>query len=251
MVNAGAPLAAVPVVILAGGRGERLAPHTDELPKALLPVGDSSLLEHLLTHLGTEGFRRAHLLLSHLGKLIEERCGDGEPFRLELEFWRDERMLSTAGALGVLPRMECTFCVVNGDVLTDLDFTEMLKAHRRQHAVATVAVQQQPTQLEFGVVTADTDGRLVDLVEKPILEHRISLGMHLFEPAALDFLEPGEVLSMPDFLLRLRDAGQAVFVYETDCLWLDVGRPEDYEHARRIVREGGLARSSGRASNSA
>ena len=93
----------VPVVVIAGGRGERMSPHTDEIPKALLPMGDSTLLEHLLTHLGATGFRHAHLLLSHLGKLIEERCGDGKRFGLELEFWHDDRTLSTAGALGVMP----------------------------------------------------------------------------------------------------------------------------------------------------
>jgi len=224
------------VVILAGGKGKRLHPHTIRVPKPMMPIGDTSVVEILLQQLRRQGFQRVTLALSHLGDLIEEACGDGSRFGLDLCYSREPVPLSTAGPLELVERTERPLLVVNGDLLTDLDFRGVLDFHRERGADATVTVQELRTELDFGVVEVGEDGELLGYVEKPAHGHIVSIGVNVFEPEVIDSIEPGEVLSMPELIMRLRREGKKVFVYEASCLWQDIGRPEHYERAVELFR---------------
>ena len=225
------------VVILAGGKGKRLHPYTVRLPKPLMPIGDTSVLELLLRQLHVQGFRRATLALSHLGDLIEEVCGDGTRFGLDLCYSREPKPLSTGGPLKLIKGLDRSFVVVNGDLLTDLDFREVIEFHRRREAAATIVVQEHRIGFDFGIVEVNERAELESYREKPSFHHLVSIGVNVLEPEVIDFIESGETLSMPDLLLRLRDAGKRVLVYPTKCLWQDIGRPEHYEKARELFQK--------------
>jgi NDP-mannose synthase len=229
----------VQVVILAGGEGQRLRPYTTVLPKPLMPIGDHAILEILLTQLGRHGFRRVTLAVSYLAELIQASCGDGGRFGVELRYSREPKPLSTAGPLKLLPDLDESFLVVNGDVLTDLDYDAVLDFHRRSGAVATIAAQRRRVEIDFGVVETDGESRLERYLEKPVYEHLVSMGINAFEPRALRYIEPGETLEMPQLMTRLKEAGERVLVYEADCLWLDIGRRDDYERAITLFGERG------------
>ncbi len=222
------------VVIMAGGTGQRLRPYTTVLPKPLMPIGDMSVLEALLRQLHSHGFRRVTLAVSYLAELIEALCGDGSRFGLEIRYSREREPLSTAGPLKLVEGLADTFVVLNGDTLTSLDFGDFLRFHRRCGAAATVATRRRKWEVEFGVVEAADDGSLLSYIEKPSFEHSVGIGIVVLEPRALDHIDAGERLDMPSLLLRLKEAGEPVFAYESECLWLDLSREEDHPGATEL-----------------
>lgn len=219
------------MVIMAGGKGTRLMPHTQNCPKPLLPVRGKPLLEHIIERAKAEGFEHFILAVHHLAHMIEEYFGDGSRLQVKIEYLREESPLGTAGALGLLdPRPESTFLVSNGDVLTDIRYAELLDFHRRHGASATMAVRLHEWQHPYGVV--QTDG--VDMVgfeEKPIARSHINAGIYVIEPEALDALTSGEHCDMPALFTRLHERGARTIVYPMHEPWLDVGREEDLKKA--------------------
>lgn len=224
-------------VILAGGMGTRLRPYTTVFPKPLMPVGDMPILELVLRQLKRRGFSRVTLAVSHLAELIEAFCGDGSRFDLEIRYSREPKMLSTAGPLRLIEGLDDTFLVMNGDLLTTLDYADLIRFHRDQRACATLCMQKRSVKIDYGVIEAGPDGRLAGYNEKPQFDYAVSMGINILEPKALEYIRPDEVLGMPDLMLRLRDAGEKVMTYEARGLWLDIGRPEDYERAVEIFLE--------------
>jgi NDP-sugar pyrophosphorylase family protein len=232
-------------VILAGGRGTRLRPYTTVLPKPLMPIGDMPILEVVLRQLKRSGFTRVTLAVSYLAGLIEAYCGDGSRFGLELAYSREEKALSTAGPLKLVPGLDDTFLTANGDLLTTLDFAALVRFHRERGAAATIAVHRRTARIDYGVVETEDDGALRAYTEKPELPYLVSMGVNVFEPWVTDYIADGETLGIPDLMLRLKAAGKTVLTYESPCLWYDIGRHEDYEQAidvfesmRRDVLEG-------------
>ena len=222
-------------VILAGGEGKRLRPYTFQLPKALLPIANSTILEILLRQLSTQGFGRVFLAVSHLSELIEDVCGNGAEFGLETRYSKDPSSLGTAGPLRLIAELDQPFVAINGDLLTNLDFRALLEAHEQRGAAATVAVHEHESRSPFGIVEAGPDSLLTDYREKPTSKILLAMGVTALSPETLGFIEPDEALSMPQFLLRLRDAGKKVCVYPTDCLWQDIGVPETYETIEAFI----------------
>jgi NDP-sugar pyrophosphorylase family protein len=218
-------------VILAGGQGTRLRPYTAVLPKPLMPIGDMPILEVVLRQLRRAGFREVTLAVSYLAELLQAYCGDGERFGLKLRYSRERGPLSTAGPLKLVPGLDQTFLVMNGDILTTLDYGELIRFHRERGAMATIATHARSVRIDFGVVEAGPDGALERYIEKPEIHYQVSMGVNVLEPAALDLIQRGESLGMPDLMLRLREAGHRVLTYSAPCLWLDIGRMEDYEAA--------------------
>src|SRR4029453_14093384 len=210
-------------VIFAGGKGERLRPYTAVLPKPLLPIGDLPILEVVLRQLKEGGFKRVTLAVSYLAELVERLCGDGARFGLDVRYSREPAPLSTAGPLKLIDGLDGTFLAMNGDVLTTLDYRALIDFHRTRHAVATVATHRRTVTLELGVLEIDTDGALVEYHEKPAYEYRVSMGIYALEPRVRDFIASGEAIDMPTLLRRLRDAGEPVLTYESDCVWLHIG----------------------------
>lgn len=224
-------------VILAGGQGTRLRPYTTVLPKPLMPIGDMPILEVVLRQLKRAGIGRVTLAVSYLAELIEAFCGDGARFGLEVRYSREDRMLSTAGPLRLVPDLDDTFLVMNGDVLTTLDYAALIRHHRDRGATATLAMHRRTVRIDYGVVETGADGTLERYIEKPEYHYAVSMGVNVLEPRALEHIAPGEALGMPDLMLRLRDAGEKVLAYEEACTWLDIGRKDDYEEALEVFEE--------------
>ncbi len=223
-------------VILAGGEGTRLRPYTTVLPKPLMPVGDMPILEIVLRQLKRDGFTRITLAVSYLAELIEAFCGDGSRFGLDIHYSRETRALSTAGPLRLVPNLDETFLVMNGDVLTTLDYGALVRHHREQGAAATLAMHRRSVRIDFGVVETGAGGALEGYIEKPEYHYTVSMGVNVLEPSALRHIADGEALGMPDLLLRLKAAGEKVIAFEAPCLWLDIGRVDDYESALDTFR---------------
>ncbi|MEZ0394851.1 MAG: sugar phosphate nucleotidyltransferase [Anaerolineales bacterium] len=218
-------------VILAGGKGTRLAPYTTVLPKPLMPIGDMPILEIVLRQLAHYRFDEVVLAVGYLAELLMAYCGDGSKFGLKIQYSREEQPLGTAGPLGLISGLTETFLVMNGDLLTTLDYQALYRYHRQRRAVATLAARQREVKIDLGVIEVDDQHWLQNYIEKPSLRYLVSTGIYIFEPQVLDFIPPNQRLDLPELVLRLRENGQRVNVYPFDGYWLDIGRHEDYEVA--------------------
>jgi NDP-sugar pyrophosphorylase family protein len=218
-------------VILAGGKGTRLRPYTTIFPKPLMPIGEMPILEIVLRQLEVSGFHRITLAVSYLAELIETFFGDGSRLGLSLDYSREDRPLSTAGPLKLIPGLDETFLVMNGDILTTLDYRAMVEHHRRSGATATIGLHRRSVQIDYGVVETDPTGALARYIEKPTMHYAVSMGIYILEPRALDPIGMSEALGMPDLMLRLKQAGDVVTTFEQPCRWLDIGRTDDYTEA--------------------
>jgi dTDP-glucose pyrophosphorylase len=219
------------MVIMAGGKGTRLMPHTQDCPKPLLPVNGKPMLEHIIERARGEGFGHFVLAVHYLGHMIEEYFGDGSRWNVEIRYLHERSPLGTAGAISLLdPPPAAPFLVTNGDVLTDVRYGELLDFHVRNAAAGTMAVRQHEWQHPFGVVR--TRGvEIVGFEEKPITRSHINAGIYVLEPETLDALNADEACDMPTLFTRLQERGSRTIVYPMHEPWLDVGRPVDYDAA--------------------
>lgn len=224
------------MVIMAGGQGTRLRPHTENCPKPLLPVAGKPMLEHIIERAKSEGFQHFVLAIHYLGHMIEEYFGDGSRWQVQIDYLREESPLGTAGAIALLsPRPNAAFVVSNGDVLTDIRYGELLDFHCSHSAMATMAVRLHEWQNPFGVVrTQGVD--IVGFEEKPIVQSHINAGIYVLEPCALDALIVGKHCDMPTLFSRLQEQAARTIVYPMHEPWLDVGRMDDYTSAQENMR---------------
>lgn len=215
------------MVIMAGGKGIRLRPFTENCPKPLVLVAGKPMLEHIIERGKLEGFRHFVLAIHYLGHMIEDYFGNGERLGVRIDYLREQSPLGTAGALGLLkPRPDAPFVVTNGDVLTDIRYGELLDFHMRQNASATMAVRLHEWQHPFGVV--QTKGvEIVGFEEKPIARTHINAGVYVLEADALTVLEEGAPCDMPTLFERLQAKMKRTVAYPMHEPWLDVGRPDD------------------------
>jgi mannose-1-phosphate guanylyltransferase len=222
----------VHAVILAGGKGTRLRPYTTCIPKPLVPVGEHySILEIVMRQLANCGFRSVTIALGHLGHLIRAYCGDGSQWGLSIDYAVEESPLSTVGPLlTILDRLPSDFLVLNGDVLTDLDFADVLGRHVANQAHMTVTTYQRQVKIDFGVLSS-RDGRIVDFSEKPTMTYRVSMGVNALNKRALARYTPGLPLGFDELVLDLLAAGTPPAEYAFEGYWLDIGRPDDYDRA--------------------
>lgn len=220
------------MVIMAGGQGSRLRPHTENCPKALLPVGGKPILEHIVERARAEGFQNFVLAIHYLGQMIEDHFGDGSRWKVKIDYLREKSPLGTAGAIGLLKqRPEVPFIVCNGDVLTDIRYSELLDFHCFHSASATMAVRLHEWHHPFGVVrTKGVD--IVSFEEKPVARSHINAGMYVLEPSALEVLSAGEPCDMPMLFNRLQERAARTIVYPMHEPWLDIGRVDDFERAQ-------------------
>jgi NDP-sugar pyrophosphorylase family protein len=222
-------------IILAGGLGTRLRPYTTVLPKPLMPVGDRPILDIVLRQLHRDGFRRITITTGYLAELIEAFFRDGEAYDLQIGYFREETPLGTVGALSLIDGLDEDFLVMNGDVLTDLDYAGLLEHHKVSGAAATIAAHTRDVEISLGVMRFEDPSdqtKLTDYVEKPTLTYQASMGVYCFSPRVLPYIEPNVRLDFPDLVLRLIAAGEEVRAWPSQDFWLDIGRPEDYEQAQ-------------------
>jgi dTDP-glucose pyrophosphorylase len=219
------------MVIMAGGMGTRLRPHTENCPKPLLAVAGKPMLEHIVERAKLEGFSHFVLAIHYLGHMIEDYFGNGDKLGVSIDYLREDAPLGTAGALGLLnPHPESPFVVTNGDVITDIHYGELLDFHIRHNAAATMAVRVHEWQHPFGVV--QTQGAdIVGFEEKPVARSHINAGVYVLEPDALDVLSAGEHCDMPTLFERLQEKAERTVAYPMHEPWLDVGRPDDLQYA--------------------
>lgn len=222
-----------PMVIMAGGKGTRLRPYTENCPKPMLPVAGKPILQHIIERAQSQGFSRFYLSLNYLGDMIRDHFGDGSALGATITYVTEEEPLGTAGALSLIdPRPDTPFVVTNGDVLTDIDYRELIEFRERLDAQAVMAVRRYDWTNPYGVV--EMDG--VDIsgfAEKPVTRSHINAGVYAFDPGALDHLEAQRHCDMPTLFDRLREKGRRTVAYPMHEPWLDVGRPDDLERANR------------------
>lgn len=225
------------MIIMAGGKGTRLRPYTENCPKPLLQVNGKPMLEHIIERAKAEGFHHFVISVHYLGHMIEEYFGDGSRWQVKIEYLREKEPLGTAGAISLLnQRPIAPFLVSNGDVLTNVHYSEVLNFHLRFGATATMAVRLHEWQHPFGVVfTKGVD--IVGFEEKPISRSHVNAGIYALEPAALDVLKPGEPCDMPTLFARLKDASHRTIVYPMHEAWMDVGRVNDFQEAQSLSFE--------------
>lgn len=228
-------------VILAGGRGTRLRPFTVNFPKPLMPLGDTPVLEVLIKRLADFGITDITLTLGHLAELIKAYFYTHQELgrRVQLHYVEEAQPTGTAGSLASVSGLNDTFLVMNGDLLTDLDFDSLVAFHRRQGAALTIAAHSRKVKIDLGVLQSDENDRVVGYDEKPELDYKVSMGVYVYEPRVLEFIEPNTYLDFPDLVLKLIAAGEKVCAMPSDCLWLDIGRPDDYALAQEIHSNGG------------
>ena len=222
-------------VILAGGLGMRLRPYTTILPKPLVPVGDRPILEHIIRRLAACGVTSIDVCVGHLGELIRLYFSQQDKLPAELELrwhWEDEP-LGTAGALATVPGLDETFIAMNGDVLTTLDYRELIQYHREHDAVLTVATQAKRVDIDLGVIENE-GGLITDYREKPSLQYQVSMGIYVYEPRVLDYLPEGSC-QFPDLVLKLLAAGERVAAFPSDAEWYDIGTRHEYERAMEAL----------------
>ena len=218
-------------VILAGGKGTRLKPFTMSIPKPLLPLGDVPILEVVLQQLARAGVTRVVLTLGHMAHLFSACIGDGERFGLKIDYCREDSPLGTAGSLTLVSEPEERMIVMNGDLLTTIDYAALLRFHEKQRAACTIAVHRRTTYIDYGVIETTQDGKLDRYVEKPSIPYLVSMGINVVTRDALKRIPPGQRFDMPQLMQATRDAGETVACYESDCYWQDIGRFDDYQQA--------------------
>ncbi|GGX31565.1 nucleotidyltransferase family protein [Streptomyces chartreusis] len=219
-------------VILAGGKGVRLRPYTTALPKPLVPIGDQhAILEIVLRQLSTSGFTRCTIAIGHLGEIIRAYVGDGTQWGLSVDYATEDSPLGTMGPLLTLrDRLPEHFLVMNGDVLTDLDYADVLRTHEASGTPLTIATYARKVHIDFGVLTTDAS-RVVAFTEKPSIDYRVSMGVYGVSRTTLDHYTPGLPLGFDELVMDLLAAERPPQAYEFDGYWLDIGRPDDYDRA--------------------
>lgn len=220
-------------VVLAGGKGTRLAPYTTVLPKPLMPIGEVPILEVVLRQLAHHDFKEVSLAVGYLAELLMAYCGDGGKFGTKLDYSRESMPLGTAGPIALVDRLTETFLVMNGDLLTTIDYSKMLAEHRASGAIATVATYEKTVKIDLGVLELSADKRIVDYIEKPTMRYPVSMGIYMFEPRVLSFIPKQERLDLPDLVKELMASKEKVMAYKHEGYWLDIGRHDDYQEAVR------------------
>jgi dTDP-glucose pyrophosphorylase len=222
------------MVIMAGGKGTRMHPHTENCPKPMLTIGGKPMLELIILRAISEGFNKFLISIHHLGHMIKEYFGSGEKWGVEISYLNEENPLGTAGALSLLdPRPDVPFLVTNGDVITDFHLSNIIEFHYRHQSEATMAVRLQEWQNPFGVLKLN-GVKIVSFEEKPIVRNYINAGVYVLSPRTLDLLKYGEFCDMPTLFDRLNSLNMNIVAYPIHEHWMDVGRPQDLEFVNGI-----------------
>jgi len=224
----------VRAVVLAGGRGRRLAPYTSVLPKPLMPIGDRSILEIVVRQLADHGFSEVTFCVGYLSHLIRAVFDHHVEAGVRIRYVYEHEPLGTAGPLRLADGFDDTFIVMNGDVLTTLDYRDLLRHHRESGNVLTIATRRRIVKIDYGVLYTGSNGnsgQVEAFEEKPEIAATVSMGIYVFEPRAVEFIPEATYFDFPDLVQALLSAGEKVGAYHFDGVWFDIGRQDDYERA--------------------
>lgn len=223
-------------LILAGGKGSRLRPYTTVIPKPLMPVGEVPILEIILRQLKHAGISEVTLAVGYLSHLFHAFFGDGSSYGIKVSYVHEEKPLGTAGPIALaIDQLGDDFLVMNGDVLTTMDFAKLCASHQKKKGAATIAVNRRQSQIDFGVIEVDSEKRLRAYIEKPAHQFLVSMGVNVINAkAARKFLTLGQPLDIPQLMMQMRASGETIHCFDDPCYWLDIGRVDDYQIAQEI-----------------
>jgi NDP-mannose synthase len=224
-------------IILAGGKGTRLKPYTYVLPKPLVPVGEKPILAILVKQLQQHGITDITLCVNHMAELIMAYFGDGEKLEVNIEYSMEETPMGTIGPLKLIKNLPEHFILMNGDLLTDLDFVDFYNAHLKSGAAVTVGAYKREVNIDFGVLEIQED-LITGFTEKPRYEHSVSMGIYAFNRNVLDYVPDNRPFGFDQLMLKLLEEKQTINAYHFDGYWLDIGRPEDFERANEDIDKG-------------
>jgi NDP-sugar pyrophosphorylase family protein len=223
-------------LVLAGGKGTRLRPYTTVLPKPLMPVGDYPILEIILRQLKAAGVTDVILAVSYMSQIFQAFFQQGQRLGLRISYSFEDRELGTAGPIALaIDKLGKDFIVMNGDLLTTLDYRKLFTEHLRTGACATIATYRREIKVDFGIVESDKNGNLTNYIEKPVYEFDVSMGVNVFNAKRVrPYLVRSQKLDIPTLVTRLREAGETVRCHREPCFWLDIGRVDDYKSAHDV-----------------
>lgn len=220
-----------PIILMAGGMGTRLRPLTNRQPKPLLKIGDKPILETIIENFSAQGFHNFHICINYQGEKIKQFCGNGNKWGVNIEYVEEEKRLGTAGALSLLKQSpDMPFFVMNGDLLTKVDFVRLIGFHNKQNNLATMCVREYRYQIPYGVVKLDQH-KVINLKEKPVQYYYVNAGVYLLEPAVLKQIPENEYYDMTQLFEKLIQDNLQVGSFPLREYWMDVGRLEDFEQA--------------------
>lgn len=225
-------------VILAGGKGTRLRPYTSVLPKPLMPIGDLPILEIIMRRLEKAGVDEVIVAIGYLGSLIQTYL-EQSPIskRIKIRYHLEDKPLGTAGAIGTIDSLDEPFFVMNGDLLSNIDFGAMMRRHTEAEAALTVGVVSTDVKIQLGVLALDDAGKITGYDEKPTLSYAASMGIYVYSPRAKAQIPPGEYLDAPSLVLKLIEDGEKVVGFTDPCRWIDIGNHGEYERAQQEYEE--------------
>jgi NDP-mannose synthase len=221
-------------VILAGGKGTRLRPYTTTLPKPLMPVGERPILEIVIGQLRAAGIKKLTMAVNHMADLIMAFFGNGEKFGVEITYSIEDKPLGTVGPVKVIKDLPESFLVMNGDILTDIDYADLYRKHLSSGADLTIATYQRDNKIDFGVLEIDA-GRLIGFREKPVYHFNVSMGIYVFNRALLDRVPPNQHFGIDNLVLGMLADKYPINTYPFCGYWLDIGRPDDFDQANRDI----------------
>ncbi len=225
-------------IILAGGKGTRLAPYTTVFPKPLMPIDGMPILEVIVRQLAHFRIKEMVFTVSQQSEpLLSAYFGNGSRYGVDIRYSKEGRPLGTAGPLSIIPNLPETFLMMNGDILTTLNYQKLIRYHRQHRGMVTIAMSQKKVQLELGVMEFDRTHQLTRYIEKPTLPYSVSMGIYAFERKVLEWIPSQKYLDFPELIQKLIKQRVKVVCYPSNDFWLDIGRHEDYEEAQKRFKE--------------
>jgi NDP-mannose synthase len=223
-------------VVLAGGKGTRLKPYTITIPKSLVPINDTPILEIIIKQLRSNGFRKIILAVGHQAELIQAYFQNGEKYGVKIDYSIEDQPMGTAGPLKNIKNLDEHFLVLNSDDLTDLDYGSFFELHKKSDTLLTIASYSREIKIDLGVIE-ENDSILTNYIEKPIYNFKVSTGIYAFKRDVLDYIPDDEYYDFPQLVKTLLANKKSIRIHEHHGYWLDIGRPEDYERATNEINQ--------------
>ena len=225
-------------IILAGGKGTRLKPYTTVLPKPLMPIGDMPILEIVVRQLKYYGCKKIVIAVGHLKELLIAFFNDGRRWELDIKYSFEDKPMGTAGPLKLInsDELDDNFIVMNGDVLTNLNFHEFFQFHKNNNALCTIASYNKPVNINLGVMELENN-QVINYIEKPVLNYIVSMGIYAFRKETLEYIPSNIYFDFPDLIKSLIEKHKKVLCYNFKGHWLDIGTPSDFEIATDIFED--------------